>query len=489
MVQTCESSLPTSQFLIQEPCQTCHRQFIRRSSVVTLAAFPNQPIVITVRYEHCIMPQGFSLGKHVYSITLLPGEEITLEVFRSAKLTEELAREYSSEETYSQEFATSLQEEWSTKETSNFKIGGGVSASLDLVIFKIGGHAEPEYSTSTDNFHKSFSDVSTKSSAKVNRKFDVHVDLKSETTQSTRSTRIIRNLNQCQTVTYHYFQIARRYKNTLTVVEVSFDVPPQTPLPVFTAISGLIASYRVQPPRPDVVLTRSPGEIASAIAAATTGPGRTAFALAAAPSIVTGPSLTATLAHPDTGGPLSQTPQELTLDQLLSALQLQGPDRQRFADALQQLLNNSGLTTGNVVATYEDCISTTGLYADAVVGECAACDTLTFEMQQLEKEKLALEVKRLKLDLASFYSVIGFVRSAAGGVADATVSLMQGGVTLAQEVTDESGFYGIAAGIILREGQSYRVRVTRIPPPFTTVSEPPSFTWDNKQVHVDFTVS
>jgi hypothetical protein len=476
MVQTCESSLPTRQFLIQEPCQTCHRQFIRRSSVVTLTEFPQQPIIITVRYEHCIRPVGFSLGKHVYSITLLPGEEVTLE----------LSQQYSTEETYSQEFATSLQEEWSTKEDSNHKVGGGVSASLDLNIFKIGGHVEPEYSTSTENFNKILTDVSTKASAKVDRKFDVSVDMKSETTVSTSSTRTIRNLNQCQTVTYHYFQIARRYKNTVTVAELSFAVPPPTPLRVFTAVDGLIASYRVQPPRPEEVLTRSPGEIASTVAAAATGPGRT---LADAPNIVVGPPLTATLAHPDVGGTLSQTPQELTLNQLLNALQLHDEYKKRFEEALQHLLRKLGLTAGNVVATHEDCIGTTGLYADAIVGECAACDTLTFEMQQLEKEKLALEVKRLKLDLAPFYSVIGYVQSDAGGVADATVSLLHDEVTLAQEVTDESGFYGIPAGGVLKEGESYKVQVTRIPEPFTTASEPPAFTWENQQVHEDFTVS
>ncbi len=47
----------------------------------------------------------------------------------SAKLTNELSRQYSTEETFSQEFATSMHEEWSTRETSNFKIGGGVSAA------------------------------------------------------------------------------------------------------------------------------------------------------------------------------------------------------------------------------------------------------------------------------------------------------------------------------------------------------------------------
>ena len=147
-MKTCESELPTSQFLIKEPPDICHSQFIRRSSIVIVGDQRLQ-IVITVVYEHCIKPVGFSLGRHLYSTTLLPGEEVELEVFRSIKRSEELSREYSTEESYSQEFANIVQQEWSTRENSNFKMGGGVSASLDLGIFKLGAHAEPEYSTST----------------------------------------------------------------------------------------------------------------------------------------------------------------------------------------------------------------------------------------------------------------------------------------------------------------------------------------------------
>ena len=95
-------------------------QFIRRSSVVSVG---NQQVIITAIYEHCIKPVGFSLGRHLYSITLLPSEETELEIFRSVKRTEDLSREYSTEESYSQEFTNMVQNEWSSKENSNFKIG------------------------------------------------------------------------------------------------------------------------------------------------------------------------------------------------------------------------------------------------------------------------------------------------------------------------------------------------------------------------------
>ncbi len=383
-MHVCESDIPTSEFLIKEPCKVCHLQFVRRSSIVSVGG---RNIVITVIYEHCILPVGFSLGRHVYSITLIPGEVIELEVFRSSKLSTDISRQYSAEETYSQEFASSVQEEWSTKETSNFKIGGGVSASLDLGIIKFGVHAEPEYSTSTEEFHKAFTSFSSKASAKVSRKFDLHIDTKSEVTEGTRSVRTIRNNNQCQTVTYHYFQIARLYKNTLTVVDVRFDVVPPQPPPLYTTpIKALVVNYRVEPPHPEEVLTQK----------LVTPPIVTAAAALAVPS---GGALAATLVHPDVGDELAHPVRELSLEQLEAELKLEGPAKEEFDKVVKGLLDKLKLTPGSVVASFETCINTPGLYADCITGECAACDTHSVNLQTLEEEKLALENERLKKGL------------------------------------------------------------------------------------------
>jgi hypothetical protein len=387
----CESDLPAKQFIIEAPCEMRHRQYIRRSNIVEIG---HRQIVITVRYEHSLKPLGFSLGRHIYSITLVPGEEIELEIFRSAKLSEELSREYSTEETYSQEFANTIHEEWSTKETSNFKIGGGVSASLDLVIFKVGGHAEPEYSTSTEQFHKSFVDFSTKTSAKVDRKFDVHIDVKSERSESTRSTRRLRNFNQCQTVTYHYFQIARRFKATLKVVDVRFDVVPPREIPLVYAspLRALAVSYRIEPPRPNEVLSRPP-EVPAGVRGAVAMELRSGGAAAEA-GVPTSTALSATLLHPTVGSEFLAPVRELTLDQVLAELHLATDEGRDLANGLKKMLDGLHLHAGSEVAACEFCIPTAGLYADSMTGACAACDTHTVQMQELERQKLEAEVKQ-----------------------------------------------------------------------------------------------
>lgn len=117
---------------------------------------------------------------------------------------------------------------------SQLQEGGGISLGGTIEGFTLGIQGERNYNRSTAQFHRSFNEFSTKAAAEVDRRFDISVDVKSEATESTRATRRIRNLNQCQTVTYHYFQLARRYETTLTVVDVRFDVAEERPPVVFT---------------------------------------------------------------------------------------------------------------------------------------------------------------------------------------------------------------------------------------------------------------
>jgi hypothetical protein len=80
-------------------------------------------LIPTVRYRVCLFPLGFGLGKHLYSTTLVPGEETEIEIFRSTKVADELSKKFSVEETFSQELSNTIQNEWSNKQNSNFKIG------------------------------------------------------------------------------------------------------------------------------------------------------------------------------------------------------------------------------------------------------------------------------------------------------------------------------------------------------------------------------
>src|SRR5262249_32320448 len=145
---------------------------------------------------------------------------------QSSKTTDEISRQSSTEESYAQEFADTTQEETSHKDNTNFKINAEEGGGINIDIFNAESKIDASYENSTEDFHKQFQEVSRKSAAKTDRKFDLHVDMKSKQSVSTRSTRQIRNFNQCQTVTYHYFQIARKYLNELRVTDVRFSQVP-----------------------------------------------------------------------------------------------------------------------------------------------------------------------------------------------------------------------------------------------------------------------
>jgi hypothetical protein len=177
MAEICESQIPIQQLEPQGFCEACYTSFTSRTTAISVAD-GNARLIPTLRYRVRLCPVGFGLGRHLYSTTLVPGEEIEVEIFRSTKTVEELSKETSVEETFSQELSSTIQDEWSNKQNSNFKIGGGVTASLDLGIFSIGAHVEPEYSTQEETFQKSFAEFVRKSQAKTDRKFDVRMGVR-----------------------------------------------------------------------------------------------------------------------------------------------------------------------------------------------------------------------------------------------------------------------------------------------------------------------
>jgi hypothetical protein len=487
VAQICENQVSAQELEPQGFCDICHTSFINRTTAITVT--PNLSLVPTLRYRVRVCVLGFGLGRHLYSTTLVPGEEIELEIFRSTKTTDELSKETSIEETFSQELSSTIQDEWSDKQSSNFKIGGGVTASLDLGIFSIGGHVEPEYSTQEETFQKTFAEFVRKSQAKTDRKFDVRMDIKTETVSSERSTRKLRNFNQCQPVTYNYFQLMRRMKLELIVDALTFDVVDvkQQPLhPVFTASLGALLNVaRFTPPRSQ--------EILSAISVAPPPVGVAAAVAPALAAAAAGPPLAvvaqATVRHPVVADDFNRPVRQLTLEQL-EKLVIPGLDQ-----AVQQPVRDlaEGLAkqfpVGTVVVTEEFCVNTTGVTVEAVTGRCLACDTHTGLVQDAEVDKLRADLLKEKLaDVES--GVHGFVRSVSGPVAGAVVRLQHSSTVLGETVTDSDGLYILSVKGLAGHGDNISVDVPTLPAGLTG-AQPPQATFKagDVPVQVDFVAS
>jgi hypothetical protein len=93
---------------------------------------------------------------------------------------------------------------------------------------------------------------------------------------------------------------------------------------------------------------------------------------------------------------------ELTNEELLEKLS-SDPDipansLEEFKRALEAFLRDPVNTLG-VKDTYEYCINTDGLYVEANVSKCSACDEATIELRKLDVEKARVELELRKRDL------------------------------------------------------------------------------------------
>jgi hypothetical protein len=482
MAEVCELQVATDLSKI-DVCDARNTSFIERTSLIQV---PNSPLQLapTIRYRIAITPLGLAVGKHLYSTTLVPGETVELEVFRSTKVTDELSQQFSVEETFSQELSSTVQNEWSKKQDSNFKIGGGVSASLDLGIFSIGAHAEPEYSTQEETFQKTVSEFVAKTSAKVDRKHDIHMDTKTETVESTRSTRTLRNFNQCQPVTYNYFQLARKLRVEMIVDALTFDIVRERPHPLLTTrFDALFNVPRFVPPKPQTIL----GEL---VPSPTDGP---TPQLAGAVGSVAPPVAViaqATVQHPVLAPDFDRPVRQLTADQL-ALVQLTDAERGPINDIVKRLTQQ--FPVGKVVSQQEFCVNTPGTLVESITGHCLACDTHTALIQQTERDKLRLELLKAEQEQTADATATGFVLSMARPVQGATVRLrrQRDNTVLGETVTDSDGRYALFARGLVRPLDDLTVDVPQLPPGFTSVT-PTAITFsagEDQPVRVDFVAS
>lgn len=453
MAEICESHVHTEGL---ENCDVCLMSFVRSSGVVTI---PNSHfgLVATVHYRICLRPLGFGLGKHLYSITLLPGEELEFEFYRSSKVSTELSQELSVEESYSQELSRTITDEWSDKVNSNFKIGGGVSASLDLGIFKVGGHVEPEYTKQEETFHKTFSQFTAKSQARIDRKFDIHMDTKTETTVGTRSVRKVKNNNMCQAVTYNYYQLMRKLRVELLITHLTFDLLPERQAhPIFNArIAGLLHTAHALPPRPDAIL--------SALQAGQ--PGAIPAPAADAGLPISLPAR-ATVAHAAIADDFNHPHRQLTLEQLADDPTL-GEERDAVLGVAKSLVARF---RPDVVSSQEFCVNTPGVTADAFTGRCLACDTHVGLLQQGQREQMRLDLIKAKLAAAIAPSAYGTVHSPEAAVRGAAVRLLKGTLIMGEAMTDADGFYVLSAKGLVAGTDMLTVQVVSLPAGLTQLS-------------------
>ena len=506
MSELCESHLPHD--TISDRCEACQVSFINRTSVVEFlppSGGPGVFVVPTIRYRARVCSLGNCVGKHLYSVTLVPGEEVELETFRSNKVAEQLSRDQSIEQGFIQEFSSTLQQEWSEKQLSNFNIGGGMNGGVNLGIVTIGSQFNAGYQVQEEEFQRALAEYSRKTQAKVASKFDIKLDLRTEAISTEKSIRRVRNSNQCQTVTYSYYQVMQKIHFTVEIERITFDVVDfedwdKLPRVARERFDGVFDEAHFVPPRPHEVLSQfeQPLEVSAAeIRSPGTPPTSTMVA-------------SATVLHPVIATEFSRPFKHLSIEQLKTLPLLTArpgavtPDkdkedgreghtwvhrRSRVPDEVVQYANSilARFRLGHIVIDEKLMLPTNGIVVDTATGKCLACDTHTALTMRAELDKMRADLLKEKLGGATSAAVWGFVQAQDGPVSGAVIRLQSGANVVAATVADGDGFYLLHAKGLVPATSVLTVSVTHMPQPLNTVlPQSASFKLPDAPVRVDF---
>jgi hypothetical protein len=528
MADICEANIPHEQLEISGATQQCQATGIERTSLVRLLwapagsagtpeSAPNdyvaQFIAVTTTYRYCVFPEGFGIGKHLYSTTLLPGEEQELETFQSQKTETELKSSNSVETEFLEEFENVIQEETQKTEESNFSVSGGLNVGVNLGVVSIGAKGDIAHSTKEINFHKQATSDTHKTSDRTTRKNDLSMGTKTEVTSTTRSTRRVRNPNLCQSVTWSFFQLQRRVRVKLILESLTFDIFDKGALMTSTLIpqafkgqQPTLRDFRIPRPTREEVLAQAQSD-----SLFSTAPYQ-GLAPSMSPSVINA-------AQERVGFALQFAVKKRDLDDLVAraeelAVFVPGfetslgtftgtPDvptaRQNFRAAVQARVIDpltaavDGALPPFVAVEEVLDIATNSMHAEATTSRCMGCDTHTALEQKLEREKLALERDKLRKEVLAGASIMGSVKSIEGTMSGVVIALTDRGqtpfVVIAQTVTDEAGNFSFGvAGIFPSSGRSLRLAVV---PPFPERFDTPTpqqvdFTFDGRQVEIHF---
>ncbi len=246
-------TLPTQDACCQSPCDptwlakpSCVTYTETRTAVVSLADKPAATDVgrgfvrVNVTYTHTLCLVGKQHGPLAYTLTLLPGEKMTLFQSDRYRRTTSDTERYSVQTTFSQFLSALYQQQKSSdssalvqvlnnqSQSSSASGGGGVN----ILGFSLGGSGGSEQSSSSG----SAVDVSTQASAdqfvSLAQQASQYTDLQrsitissyedAETVETTQRTLV--NNNLCYAVNYFVRKVLDVYASTTKVTAVTYQV-------------------------------------------------------------------------------------------------------------------------------------------------------------------------------------------------------------------------------------------------------------------------
>jgi hypothetical protein len=168
-----------------------------------------------LEYQQEWRHEGFTLGELTSSMSLLPGEELTIEVSSFQRTRSEIQSE--------EDVTTRRQLEVDQKNTderactnavaanNGWSLSASASVSYPVASASLSASAYGNSSERAEQNTRHLSEVTTRAVDDISSRRAVKVTQTAESGSETTTTRRLRNPNPCQTVTFNFFQVIKLY--------------------------------------------------------------------------------------------------------------------------------------------------------------------------------------------------------------------------------------------------------------------------------------
>jgi spore coat protein U-like protein len=166
-----------------------------------------------VEYDQEWRHEGFTLGSLVSSFSLLPNEDVTIEVSSWQKSKSEVQQE--TDQTTRQSLEQELKrtdEQTISNEAANqsgWSISATAAVSYGPVSASASASANGSSSERAQDARKTVQETTQKATSEVSSRRAVKLAFTSEAGSESKSMRRMRNPNECHTVTYNFFQVIK----------------------------------------------------------------------------------------------------------------------------------------------------------------------------------------------------------------------------------------------------------------------------------------
>jgi hypothetical protein len=167
--------------------------------------------------------EGFTLGELVSSLSLLPNEEVSVEVSSFQRTRQEIQTE--TEDAKRLQLAVeqrTTDERTCTNATASdmgWSVSASASVSYPVASASVSASAYGNSSEKAEEARRQLKEATTRSTTDLSSRRAVKVTQTAEAGSESTTTRRLRNPNTCQTVTFNFFQVIKLYDVQIRIVD------------------------------------------------------------------------------------------------------------------------------------------------------------------------------------------------------------------------------------------------------------------------------